>query len=142
MLGNEVGKSWGQWVNSSSRDFPSVYNRNINLTMDLNSKATGGGYNSDVHTISYFARATYSLMDRYIITGTIRKDGSSNFSKGNRWGTFPSLAGAWRISEEPFLKDNAFVDNLKFRVGWGQTVVWPVQLLSHKTSTVPITPIP
>ena len=121
MLGNEVGKSWGQWVNSSSRDFPSVYNRNINLTMDLNSKATGGGYNSDVHTISYFARATYSLMDRYIITGTIRKDGSSNFSKGNRWGTFPSLAGAWRISEEPFLKDNAFVDNLKFRVGWGQT---------------------
>ena len=121
MLGNEVGKSWGQWVNSSSRDFPSIYNRNINLTMDLNSKSTGGGYNSDVHTISYFARATYSLMDRYIITGTIRKDGSSNFSKGNRWGTFPSVAGAWRISEEPFLKDNAFVNNLKLRVGWGQT---------------------
>ena len=64
MLGNEVGKSWGQWVNSSSRDFPSIYNRNINLTMDLNSKGTGGGYNSDVHTISYFARANYSLMDR------------------------------------------------------------------------------
>ena len=53
-------------MNSSSRDFPSIYNRNINLTMDLNSKSTGGGYNSDVHTISYFARATYSLMDRYI----------------------------------------------------------------------------
>ena len=121
MLGNEVGKSWGQWVNSSSRDFPSIYNRSINLTMDLNSKGTGGAYNSDVHTISYFARASYSLMDRYIITGTIRKDGSSNFSKGNRWGTFPSVAGAWRISEEPFLKDNAFVNNLKLRVGWGQT---------------------
>ena len=121
MLGNEVGKSWGQWVNSGSRDFPSIYNRSINLTMDLNSKTTGGAYNSDVHTISYFARATYSLMDRYIITGTIRKDGSSNFSKGNRWGTFPSVAGAWRISEEPFLKDNNFVNNLKFRVGWGQT---------------------
>ena len=121
MLGNEVGKSWGQWVNSSSRNFPSVYNRGINLTMDTNSKATGGGYNSDVHTISYFARATYSLMDRYIITGTIRKDGSSNFSTGNRWGTFPSVAGAWHISEEPFMKGNGFVDNLKFRVGWGQT---------------------
>ena len=89
--------------------------------MDLNSKGTGGGYNSDVHTISYFARASYSLLDRYIITGTIRKDGSSNFSKGNRWGTFPSVAGAWRISEEPFLKDNTFVDNLKLRLGWGQT---------------------
>ena len=121
MLGNEVNKSWGQWVNSSARQFPSLYNRNINLTMDLNSKATGGAYNADVHTISYFARASYSLMDRYILTGTIRRDGSSNFSQGNRWGTFPSVAGAWRISEEPFMKDVKFVDNLKFRVGWGQT---------------------
>jgi TonB-linked SusC/RagA family outer membrane protein len=89
--------------------------------MDLNSKSTGGGYNADVHSISYFARASYSLMDRYIITGTIRRDGSSNFSQGNRWGTFPSVAGAWRISEEPFLKNSKFVDNLKLRVGWGQT---------------------
>ena len=121
MLGNEVGKTWGQSVNSSSRDFPSVYNRGINLTMDVNSKATGGGYNADVHTISYFARASYSLMDRYVLTGTIRKDGSSNFSTGNRWGTFPSVAGAWRISEEPFLRDVNFIDNLKLRVGWGQT---------------------
>ena len=121
MLGNEVGKTWGQWVNSSSRDFPSVYNRGINLTMDVNSKATGGGYNADVHTISYFARASYSLMDRYVLTGTIRKDGSSNFSTGNRWGTFPSVAGAWRVSEEPFLRDVNFIDNLKLRVGWGQT---------------------
>ena len=121
MLGNEVGKSWGQWVNSGSRDFPSVYNRGINLTMDTNSKTTGGGYNADVHTISYFARASYTLMDRYVLTGTIRKDGSSNFSKGNRWGTFPSVAGAWRISEEPFLKDVSFVNNLKLRLGWGQT---------------------
>ncbi len=121
MLGNEVTKSWGQWVNSSSRDFPSVYNRNINLTMDINSKGTGGAYNDDVHTISYFARASYSLLNRYIITGTIRKDGSSNFSKGNRWGTFPSAAGAWRVSEEPFMKNVKFIDNLKLRFGWGQT---------------------
>jgi len=121
MLGNEVGKTWGQWVNSGSRDFPSVYNRNINLTMDLNSKTTGGAYDADVNTISYFARASYSLMDRYVLTGTIRRDGSSNFSTGNRWGTFPSVAGAWRISEEPFLRDVSFVDNLKVRVGWGQT---------------------
>ncbi len=121
MAGNEVGKSWGQWVNSRSRDFPSVYNRNINLTQDINSKSTGGAYNDDVHTISYFARATYNLLDRYILTGTIRKDGSSNFSKGNRWGTFPSVAGAWRISEEPFMKDVSFVNNLKLRLGWGQT---------------------
>ena len=121
MAGNEVNKSWGQWVNSSSRSFPSVYNRNINLTMDISSKATGGAYNADVHSISYFARASYSLLDRYILTGTIRRDGSSNFSTGNRWGTFPSVAGAWRISEEPFMRNVNFIDNLKLRAGWGQT---------------------
>ena len=121
MIGNEVGKSWGQWINGSARQFPSILNRNINLTEDPNSKSLGGGYNADTHTISYFGRLSYTLMDRYIITGTIRRDGSSNFGEGNRWGTFPSVAGAWRISEEPFLRDVKFVDNLKLRVGWGQT---------------------
>ena len=121
MLGNEVGKSWGQWLGGSARQFPSVMNRNFSLTEDPNSKSVNGGYNADTHTISYFARASYSLMDRYILTGTIRRDGSSNFGEGNRWGTFPSVAGAWRVSEEPFLKDVKFVDNLKVRVGWGQT---------------------
>ncbi|MBR4921442.1 MAG: TonB-dependent receptor [Prevotella sp.] len=121
MLGNEVGKSWGQWLNGSSRSFPSVYNRSINQTMDISSKGVSGAYNADTHTISYFARASYSLMDRYILTATIRKDGSSNFSQGNRWGTFPSVAGAWRISEEPFMKKVSWVNNLKLRVGWGQT---------------------
>ena len=121
MLGNEVGKSWGQWVSASARDFDSEWNRNLALTNDPEHKQGSGAYNADVHTISYFARASYSLMDRYIVTGTIRRDGSSNFSGGNRWGTFPSVAGAWRISEEPFMKDVKFVDNFKLRVGWGQT---------------------
>lgn len=121
MLGNEVGKSWGQWLGGSARQFPSVMNKNLSLTEDPNSKSVNGGYNADTHTISYFARASYNLMDRYILTGTIRRDGSSNFGAGNRWGTFPSVAGAWRISEEPFMKDLTFVNNLKVRVGWGQT---------------------
>ena len=121
MAGNEVGKSWGQWIGGSARKFPSVMNRSFALTEDPNSKSVNGAYNGDVHTISYFARASYSLMDRYILTGTIRRDGSSNFGSGNRWGTFPSLAGAWRISEEPFMKDIAAVNNLKLRLGWGQT---------------------
>ena len=121
MAGNEVGKSWGQWIGGSARKFPSVMNRSFALTEDPNSKSVNGAYNADVHTISYFARASYSLMDRYILTGTIRRDGNSNFGSGNRWGTFPSLAGAWRISEEPFMKDIAAVNNLKLRLGWGQT---------------------
>lgn len=121
MVGNEVSKSWGQWLGGSARQFPSVMNRSFALTEDPNSKSVNGAYNGDVHTISYFARASYSLMDRYILTGTIRRDGSSNFGSGNRWGTFPSLAGAWRISEEPFMKSIEAVNNLKLRLGWGQT---------------------
>lgn len=121
MVGNEVSKSWGQWVSAGARKFPSIMNRDLSLTEDVNSKSGNGGYNADVRGISYFARLSYVLMDRYILTGTVRKDGSSNFGSGNRWGTFPSVAGAWRISEEPFMKNAKFVDNLKLRVGWGQT---------------------
>ena len=121
MAGNEVSKSWGEWLNASVKDFPSVNNRDMGLTQDPTSKQSGGAYNAEVRSISYFARASYVLMDRYILTGTIRRDGSSNFGTGNRWGTFPSAAAAWRISEEAFMKDIDFVDNLKLRVGWGQT---------------------
>ncbi len=121
MVGNEVSKSWGEYVNGSAKQFPSVNNRNIGLTEDPDSKTVGGGYNAEIRNISYFARASYVLMDRYVLTGTIRRDGSSNFGAGNRWGTFPSVAAAWRISEEAFMKDVDFVQNLKLRVGWGQT---------------------
>ena len=121
MAGNEVSKSWGEWLNASVKDFPSVNNRDMGLTQDPTSKQSGGAYNAEVRSISYFARASYVLMDRYILTGTIRRDGSSNFGTGNRWGTFPSTTAAWRISEEAFMKDIDFVDNLKLRVGWGQT---------------------
>src|ERR1035437_8697768 len=63
----------------------------------------------------------YSLLDRYILTGTIRKDGSSNFGAGNRWGTFPSAAFAWRATEEEFIKSLDVFSNLKLRLGWGVT---------------------
>ena len=121
MVGNEVGKSWGQWVNVSARNFPTVTNRAIKLTETPKDIQGDGAYNLDTRNISYFARASYVLMNRYILTGTVRRDGSSNFGPGNRWGTFPSVAGAWRISEEPFMKDIKFVNNLKLRLGWGQT---------------------
>ena len=121
MAGNEVSKSWGEWLNASVKDFPSVNNRDMGLSQSPDTKQSGGAYNAEVRSISYFARASYVLMDRYILTGTIRRDGSSNFGSGNRWGTFPSAAAAWRISEEAFMKDVDFVDNLKLRVGWGQT---------------------
>lgn len=71
---------------------------------------------------SYFARVNYSLQDKYLVTASIRTDGSSKFSKNKRWAVFPSLALAWRVSEEKFMKNlKPYLSNLKFRVGLGQT---------------------
>jgi len=122
MLGNEVNSSWGQWVSASAKNFLSVDNRSIALTTDSGTKQANGAYNADVTSISYFGRLTYSLFNRYIITGTVRRDGSSNFGAGNRWGTFPSFAAAWNISKEPWMQGARDVlSNLKLRAGWGQT---------------------
>lgn len=79
-------------------------------------------YDIPQHTlISYFGRANYSFMDRYLLTATLRRDGSSRFSPGNRWGLFPSVALAWRINQESFLKNNTVVSDLKLRLGYGVT---------------------
>ncbi|HCC52000.1 MAG TPA: SusC/RagA family protein, partial [Porphyromonadaceae bacterium] len=71
--------------------------------------------------ISFFGRLNYNLMEKYLLTATIRYDGSSRFSEDNRWGTFPSVALAWRMSEEGFLKDIEHLSNLKLRLGYGLT---------------------
>jgi iron complex outermembrane receptor protein len=71
--------------------------------------------------VSFFGRVNYALLDRYLLTATVRRDGSSRFGPGNQWGTFPSLALAWRINEEAFLRDSHVVSDLKLRVGYGVT---------------------
>lgn len=72
--------------------------------------------------LSYAARVNYSYKDRYLFTGTIRWDGSSRFAEGNRWGSFPSAAFGWRVSEEPFMqKTKNWLSNLKFRISYGVT---------------------
>ena len=69
---------------------------------------------------SFFGRVNYDFKGKYIFEANFRADGSSRFAKGNRWGYFPSFSGAWRISEEPFMKGVEHLDNLKIRVSWGQ----------------------
>ena len=69
--------------------------------------------------VSYLARAQYSYKDRYIVNAAVRYDGSSRFGAQNKWAMFPSIAGAWRISEEAFLKDSETISNLKLRLSWG-----------------------
>jgi TonB-linked SusC/RagA family outer membrane protein len=121
MLGNEVSRNYGQWTSAGARDFWSKDNRSVGLSKDPTSISGNGALNLETRGISYFGRVAYSLMGRYNLTATLRRDGSSNFGKGNLWGTFPSAAASWRISEEPFMKDVEWISNLKLRFGWGQT---------------------
>ncbi len=79
-------------------------------------------FNKPEHTlISYFGRANYAFKDRYLLTATVRRDGSSRFAPVNRWGLFPSVALAWKIKDESFLKNNKIVSDLKLRLGYGVT---------------------
>ncbi|NVO21213.1 MAG: TonB-dependent receptor [Bacteroidetes bacterium] len=78
-------------------------------------------YISENYLVSFFGRLNYTLMDKYLLTFTLRDDGSSRFSKGNQWGLFPSAAFAWKINDESFLKNVKAVSNLKLRLGWGVT---------------------
>ncbi|MFA8436876.1 MAG: SusC/RagA family TonB-linked outer membrane protein [Marinifilaceae bacterium] len=71
--------------------------------------------------LSFLGRVNYSLMDKYVFTASFRADGSSKFADGNKYGYFPAAAFAWRMIEEDFVKDLNVFENLKFRMGWGQT---------------------
>jgi len=70
---------------------------------------------------SFFGRANYSYLGKYLVTATVRADGSSKFGANNRYGIFPSFAGGWRISEEEFMKSVPAISNLKLRASWGKT---------------------
>ena len=107
--------------NSSSivgKDYPSPQFEYINAAGYIQSASTTGGAN---RLISTFFRLNTNYADRYLFTFSIRADGSSKFAEGNRWGTFPSVSGAWRISDEAFFPKNSIVSDLKLRVSWGMT---------------------
>ena len=78
-------------------------------------------WKGQTYLVSWYGRANYSLLDRYLLTFTARYDGSSRFADGHRWGFFPSAAFAWRVKEESFLKDVNAISDLKLRLGWGKT---------------------
>lgn len=91
-------------------------------TLNAAARITVGSIDkSDWGLISYLARANYSYLSKYLLTATVRTDGSSRFGSNNRWGTFPSLALGWRLSEENFLKESKWVNELKLRTSYGFT---------------------
>ncbi len=122
---HKVGAMVGAELNSRYRDY--LYGQRLggsNTSMSLSSgdssRDDNAGYTTTKRYSSFFSRVTYNYKDRYMFTGTLRRDGSSLFERGRRWGTFPSAALAWRVSEEPFFMPLIeTVNSLKLRVGYG-----------------------
>lgn len=120
MIGQEMNHS--HWENQASTATGFLSNSVHDISAGDVSSSTGTGTQVDNSLFSYFGRAFYSYADRYLVTATLRRDGSSRFAEGHRWGWFPSAALAWRVSNEPFMKSTTnVIDNLKLRFGYGST---------------------
>lgn len=105
-----------------------LYGRNqavdLTLNYDLESNTDGikiSSSQSERKLASFFGRINYKFDERYLLTATIRADGSSVLAESNKWGYFPSLAAGWRINEESFMKEASKISNLKLRLSWGQS---------------------
>lgn len=118
MLGQETSFSSSEYLLGQAMDFPFDNLGNDNLGVGATpSRVTTDFY--DKKLLSFFARANYNYDNKYLLTATIRADGSTVFSDKNKWGYFPSFAVAWRISQEDFIKDISAISDLKLRLGWG-----------------------
>jgi Outer membrane receptor proteins, mostly Fe transport len=107
-----VGYSWQHFWRSEQ-----TYQTNVAGTIVDNDTDN----RTENYLVSFFGRLNYSFKDRYLLTLTVRRDGSSRFADGNKWGTFPSAAFAWKVNEEAFLKNVDVVSDLKLRLGYGVT---------------------
>ena len=126
LLGHEVTDSGGSKVSISASHFPSNFTKDNAFAMINQYDAEHGtskfssGVDIPGRILSFFGRANYTLMDRYLFTVTFRADGSSKFAPSHQWGYFPAAAAAWRISDEAFMENTRdWLDNLKLRVSYG-----------------------
>ena len=124
LLGHSFQKIQYQGRTWSINKFPIVptepiYNPGIGQELTLATNRPSGS--ATINELqSFFSRLNYQFQDKYLVTATVRADGSSKFGSNNKYGYFPSFSLGWRLSEEPFLK-NTSISNLKLRGGWGQT---------------------
>ncbi len=125
LAGQEVYNSGGTGLTIQANHFPANFDKQTAFAQINQYDQTVGSstFSSSVSTPnrinSYFGRANYSLLDKYLFTFTFRADGSSKFAPSNRWGYFPAGAVAWKMSEEPFMQNINWLDNLKLRASYG-----------------------
>lgn len=117
MAGHEAQENSYETLSGSRDNY--LFNTIHELTMGDSSTAKNSSGRGSSAIESYYGRLNYGYDDRYLLTFTLRGDGSSSFGPANRWGVFPSVALAWKINNERFLKDVEWLGNLKLRAGWG-----------------------
>ena len=116
-----VQKDHSQSSGFSATGIPADYIQYYNLNLaSANLLAQGGGF-SERGLVSYMARVNYVYNDRYLLTATVRRDGSSVLSPGNQWFTYPAIAAGWNMMNEKFMNNVPVISNLKLRGGWGIT---------------------
>jgi len=118
MLGTSAQENNYDYMSGSIQNFASDLTQQLSNGID---QVVLNGNASSWALLSYMARANYSYDGKYLATATMRRDGSSRFGSGNKWGWFPSASIAWRISEEGFLTEAKQIDDLKLRAGFGMT---------------------
>lgn len=121
ILGHAAFRDWHENVAASKADviFDDFNNAFLNNATDDETATAGGTY--EEHTVlSYFGRVNYDLRDRYIISATVRVDGSSRFGSANKFATFPSVSAGWVISEEDFFPTSLPINFMKLRASWGR----------------------
>lgn len=126
-----IGYSYQDFMNEGfgarNRDFLTNVFSFDNLGAGLqvpDGKYTSGDIYSDKSSsklIAFFARVNYNYEQKYMLSASVRREGSSRFGMNNKWGLFPAISGGWTISRESFMQDINFIDELKFRAGWGVT---------------------
>lgn len=127
LLGHNAENNYGESIGVSVEDVPELFSNVGNWAYIERPDGTNnlpnidGGDGVSYRLISYFGRFIYNYDSRYYLTGSIRRDGSSRFGPENKWGVFTSFAGSWRVSNENFFQSVPVVNDLKLRLGWGQT---------------------
>lgn len=122
LVGNEIIENQSESSSLSGTGFPDTFDFGTAMGLIHTATQQFSATNSvgvPDHTTSFFGRINYTLFDRFLLTATMRADGSSKFAPENRWGYFPAAAVAWRMSDEAWLKDVDWLSNLKLRVSYG-----------------------
>lgn len=121
MVSSSVSQTRSNNIDLSGYGFPTdmLGAKNVGMSENRDRKSIGSNYSTH-SLVSFIARVNYSYENKYMLTATVRTDGSSKFAKDNRWGSFPSFSAAWVITEENFMKGSRnWLDHLKLRAGYG-----------------------